>query len=311
MLLLALIGARSQELPKFAPPQKATNAEILLQLVSVAGLRYQIETSTNLTDWQTMLTLLSTGQNQQSDSGAPFSSLRYYRAREVTNGITGDHLPTGTGDVVFHPVNHASLVMTWNDLAIYNDPVGGSAPYQGLPRADLILVSHSHGDHFNSATIDAVKRTNTVIIAPQAVYNSLSASSRTQTVVLVNGASTTALGIQVEAIPAYNLTTANHSRGAGNGYVITLGNRRIYVSGDTEDIPEMRALQGIDVAFLCMNVPFTMSVTKAASAIRQFQPRIVYPYHYRNQDSTLADLNSLRRQVGTDLGIEIRTRKWY
>jgi L-ascorbate metabolism protein UlaG (beta-lactamase superfamily) len=140
------------------------------------------------------------------------------------------------------------------------------------------------------------------------VFDRFSTALQDLTTVLTNGAATEIAGVAVTAVPAYN---ANHPKGAGNGYVLTLGGRRIYFSGDTEDIPEMRALENIDVAFVCMNLPFTMTVAKASSAVRAFRPRVVYPYHYRNSDGTFADLNAFRRQVGTDLGVEVRLRKWY
>jgi L-ascorbate metabolism protein UlaG (beta-lactamase superfamily) len=111
--------------------------------------------------------------------------------------------------------------------------------------------------------------------------------------------------------PAYNLTTSNHPKGNGNGYILSLGGKLLYVSGDTEDTPELRALRNIDVAFLAMNVPYTMTVAKAVSAVREFRPKVVYPYHYRNADGSFADLEAFKRQVGTDLGIEVRLRKWY
>ena len=172
----------------------------------------------------------------------------------------------------------------------------------------MILVSHSHGDHFNTNTLDAVRNTNAVIIAPQAVYNSLSATLKPLTFVLTYGAATNLLGLRVEAVPA---TNSNHAPGFGNGYILTLGGSRLYISGDTGDIPPMRGLTNIDVAFVCMNTPYTMHYTNAASAVREFRPRIVYPYHYRNQDNSFADLNDFKRRVGQDLGIEVRLRKWY
>ncbi len=116
------------------------------------------------------------------------------------------------------------------------------------------------------------------------------------------------LNLSVEAVPAYN---ANHPEGVGNGYVLTIGGRRIYFSGDTGDIPEMRALPDIDVAYVCMNVPFTMTVAQASSAVRAFRPAVVYPYHFRNQDNTRANTNLFKTQIGTDLGIEVRLRTWY
>jgi L-ascorbate metabolism protein UlaG (beta-lactamase superfamily) len=186
--------------------------------------------------------------------------------------------------------------------------VGGATPYQSLAKADLILVSHDHSDHRDNTTLDAVRGTNVRIIAPQAVFDLMTLTLRTLTTVLANGGSTSVMGLTVDAIPAYN---SYHPQGRGNGYVVTIGGKRIYMSGDTGDIAEMRALQNIDVAFVCMNVPFTMSITQASSAVRAFRPRVIYPYHFRNQDNSFADLNAFRQQVGRDQGIEVRVRTWY
>jgi L-ascorbate metabolism protein UlaG (beta-lactamase superfamily) len=171
------------------------------------------------------------------------------------------------------------------------------------------LISHEHGDHLDAAAITAVKQSGTVIIASAAVYNHASmAPHRGQTIVLANGSATNVLGIEIESVPAYNLTgqTIYHTKGHGNGYVLTIGGKRIYASGDTQDVPEMRALANIDVAFVCMNLPFTMTVEAAASAVREFRPRVVYPYHYSS-----SDVNRFKQLVGTDLGIEVRLRPWY
>jgi len=304
----------AQAVPEFTAIQALTNREIALQLSGVVGLNYRIDAATTLPSWSPLVTLTgATVTLQHTDTAAPYLSTRFYRAEELsgTNILTGDYLLTGDGEVIIHPIGHASFVMAWQGKMIYNDPTNGAAPYLGLPRADLILVSHTHGDHFSSATIDAVRGSNTVIIAPQAVYNSLSAPQKALTLVLTNGASTNALGLLVEAVPAYNLTSTYHPKGVGNGYVLTIGGKRIYISGDSEDIPEMRALSQIEVAFVCVNQPFTMPVDKASSALRDFRPRVIYPYHYRNSDGTFSDLNDLKRRVGQDLGIEVRLRKWY
>jgi L-ascorbate metabolism protein UlaG (beta-lactamase superfamily) len=210
--------------------------------------------------------------------------------------------------VVIRPLYHASFVMAWNGLTIYNDPDSPTSLYTGLPKADLILISHSHGDHWDSAAVNALTNTTTRIIAPQAVYNAMTTIQKNLTTILGNGQSATVLGMTIDAIPAYN---GNHPTGSGNGYVVTIGGKRLYMAGDTGDIAEMRALTNIDVAFVCMNTPFTMNVDQGISAIRQFRPRVAYPYHYRNQDGSFADLNKLKSQVGYDLGIEVRLRKWY
>jgi L-ascorbate metabolism protein UlaG (beta-lactamase superfamily) len=239
------------------------------------------------------------------------SSLAAAAPSENAPALSGDRLATDDGEVIIHPVNHATFLLGWKGKTIYVDPVGGAAPFQGLPRADLILVAHGHGDHFSASTIEAVRKTNAVIVAPPAVHNTMSEAQKSVTAVLPNGAKINVLGLGIEAVPAYNLSASFHRRGEGNGYVLTVGGRRIYVSGDTEDTPEMRQLQNIEVAFLCMNLPYTMTVEKAAGAVRAFQPKVVYPYHYRNRDGTLADLKAFEKLVATVPGIEVRIRKWY
>jgi len=293
--------------------QRLPNGDVRIEQSTQAGQYYRIEASADLQAWASMVTLLSPGLLQHTDSAAGYFPKRFYRISQLTgsNILTGDHLATKSGDIVFHPINHASFVMSWNGKMIFSDPVGGVTPYQNLQKADLILVTHAHSDHFSSSTIDAVRAAGVRIIATQAVYNGMTAAQKKLTTVLANGANTIAIGLNVAAVPAYNLTNTNHVQGVGNGYVLTIGGRRIFVSGDTEDVPEIRALTNIDVAFLCMNVPFTMNITKAASTVRDMKPKVVYPYHYRNQDNTFADLNSFRQQVGTDFGIEVRARTWY
>jgi L-ascorbate metabolism protein UlaG (beta-lactamase superfamily) len=303
----------AQEAPQFTGIQRLTNREMSLQLTAPTALNYRIEVSTNLLQWDPLLTLRSASMNQHTDSAAPYLATRHYRALQLsgTNSLTGDHLVTDDGEVTFHPINHATLVMSWKGKMIYNDPVGAATMYQGIPRADLILISHDHSDHFLVSTLNAVTNANAVIVAPRAVYTNMSTALKSLTLVMTNGATTNVMGVGIAAVPAYNLTSNYHPKGVGNGYVLTIGGKRIYLSGDTEDIPELRALQDIDVAFVCINVPFTMPGDKARSAVREFRPHIVYPYHYRNQDSSYPNLNAFKQQVGTDLGIEVRFRKWY
>jgi L-ascorbate metabolism protein UlaG (beta-lactamase superfamily) len=281
-----------------------------LELTAPDDAVLRLERSADLLVWAALRTFRSNGSDELLDGGPLSAGTGFYRVREVTepDALTGDHLSTEQGDLLIHVVDHASFVMRWGDLTIYNDPVGGAAPYDGLPRADLILVSHQHGDHFNAGTIQAVRAPEGLIIAPASVYGALSPALRAASIPMANGESTNVLGMIIEAVPAYN---DRHPRGAGNGYVLTVGGRRLYMSGDTGAIPETRELTAIDVAFLSMNLPFTMSVSQAAGVIRDFRPRVLYPYHYRNQDGSLANLEALKRDVGRDAGVEIRVRDWY
>lgn len=315
VLLLLWVSVASAQLG-FVFPQRLTNQETVLRLTAPAGTNCLIETSTNLLRWDGWMTFLTASVNQHTDSAAPYLPMRFYHAVMTgTNLLTGDHLVTDEGEVVIHPINHATFVMSWNGKMIYVDPVGGATPFQGLPRADLILVTHDHGDHYSANTLVAATNRGVTILAPQVVYNKSdfgTAGLRARTTVMTNGASVNVLGLGVQAVRAYNLPPNTfHGTNVGNGYILTIGNRRIYISGDTEDTPEMRALRDIDVAFIAMNQPYTLTVAKAVSAVREFRPKVVYPVHYRNSDNTYSDLNSFKRQVGNDLGIEVRLRKWY
>ena len=232
--------------------------------------------------------------------------------------LSGDQIATDKGVLVIHPIHHATFVMQWNGKTVYIDPVGGVKPFADLPKPDLVLVTHIHADHFDAATIEALVPAGgqPFIIAPPTVAEKIPESLRGKTKVriLTNGERTEAEGIVIKAVPAYNKTPEKekfHPKGRDNGYVLTMGGKKVYIAGDTQDTAEMRALKGIDVAFLPMNLPYTMTVAKAADAIREFKPKIVYPYHYRSGDKTKADLEELKRLVGKDSGVEIRSRDWY
>ncbi|MDZ7772032.1 MAG: MBL fold metallo-hydrolase [Balneolaceae bacterium] len=229
-----------------------------------------------------------------------------------------DTIPAEAGEVTVHPVRHGSLVLQWNGHAVYVDPVGGAALYEGLPRPDLVLITHPHGDHMDLATLRALNDKNPVIIAPKVVGQELPSDFEGQVVVLPNGSDTnrSAAGdmpdipVNVRSVPMYNLPDgpdARHPKGWGNGYLVELGGKVFYVSGDTEDIPEMRSLEGVDVAFVCMNMPYTMDVNQAADAVLEFQPAIVYPYHYRGQN--IARFKELVDAGGT--AVEVRLKEWY
>jgi L-ascorbate metabolism protein UlaG (beta-lactamase superfamily) len=231
--------------------------------------------------------------------------------------LSGDRIATGKGALVIHPIHHATLLMQYNGTTIYVDPVGGKKPFADLPKPDLVIITHIHFDHFDPATLAAVIPASgqATIVAPATVAEKIPGPlrSKAKVRVLANGEKIELAGIAIEAVPAYNITPGKekfHPKDRDNGYVLTMGGKRIYIAGDTEDTAEMRALKNIDVAFLPMNLPYTMSVPKAAEAIRQFKPTIVYPYHYRGGDGTKADLEELKKLVG-EQGIEIRSRDWY
>lgn len=282
------------------------NRENRIQLNVPVGTLATVDVSSNLVDWNGFLTT-GGGSLTHTDLLGANDVLRFYRAARAEAGtMTGDRIPTDAGDLVIHPVYHAGLVMTWNGKTIYSDPNAGS--FAGLPKGDLMLVTHSHGDHFNAGTLTAQMAAGAVIVAPQPVYNAMSATLRASTSVQANGSTATFFGIQVETIPAYN---SYHTRGECNSYVLTLGGKRVFISGDTGDTPEMRALRNIDVAFVAVNVPYTMNVSQAISVIRGFAPMIVYPYHLLNQDGSYSNVGALKTGVGTDLGIEVRLRRWY
>ena len=289
------------------------DGDMLVSLPSSPGTTLRLETSTDLLNWQTLATTTTTATNssiQHRDSAAIYHPSRHYRFTPAPQGaLTGDHLATTDGDILIRPINHASFLLQWKNVAIYCDPVGAASLYSTLPKADVVIISHSHSDHWSSSTVSSIRNTSgCAIFAPQAVANAMNTTLRPLTTIMANNTSASVRGFSISAIPAYN---SNHPVGSGNGYVLTIAGTRLYFSGDTGDIPETRALTNIDAAFLCMNIPFTMNVSSAVSVVRAFRPRIIYPYHYRNQDNSLADLRLFEDLVSTDLGIEVRTRPWY
>ena len=230
--------------------------------------------------------------------------------------ISPDTIALSTGSLVIQPINHATLVLTAEGKTIYVDPVGGAAKFAGLAAPDIILVTDIHGDHFDPRTLKDLINKNNVLIAPEAVVAKLdSFRNGGNVIVLANGQRNTQGRIEIAAIPMYNLpadaASPMHPKGRGNGYVLSVGGKKIYLSGDTQGIPEMRALTGIDVAFVCMNLPYTMDVNEAADAVLAFKPHIVYPYHYRGQGG-LSDVAAFKTKVEAgDKKIEVRLRNWY
>jgi L-ascorbate metabolism protein UlaG (beta-lactamase superfamily) len=301
---------------QFTSVQRLTNQEVALTLTAPTGRAYRLESSTNAADWIGLATFPTnvTTSLQHTDSAAPLLPTRYYRAQQLTgtSNLSGDHLTTTNGDVVIHPLYHASFLMSWDGKIIYSDPDDDPAyesRYAGMPKGDLILVTHEHGDHYSTAKLTALRATGGIIIVPQRIYNLAGfAAFRPNAIALPYGVSTNLMGLNVLAVPGYN--TPNHPYTNNNSYVLTLGGKRIFISGDTGDVPEIRALTDIDVAFLCMNLPFTMDPGSATNVIRAMRPKVVYPYHYREGTST-ANAATFKQWLGTDLGIEVRLRSWY
>lgn len=215
-----------------------------------------------------------------------------------------------------YPINHGSLVMTFQGKAFYVDPVGDTELYKNYPDPTFVLITDIHGDHLSLNTLKSLNLDYAEIVAPQAVYDQLPLELQTKTQVLNNGNiySYKMFNMIIEAVPMYNLREEAlnfHPKGRGNGYIINLNDERIYISGDTEDIPEMRELTNIDKAFICMNLPYTMTVDSAASAVLDFKPKVVIPYHYRGKDG-LSDVEKFKNTVETKNNeIKVELLKWY
>jgi len=214
-------------------------------------------------------------------------------------------LSTNAGMVQITPVTHASLMIQGGGKVIHVDPTS-PGNYEGLPAADIIVITDIHGDHMDPKVLPKVQKADTVILAPEAV-----AKTVTTATVIRNGETKTMGAWTIEAVPMYNLKRGPsegklfHDKGRGNGYVLSYGGKRIYISGDTEGVPEMRALKNIDLALVCMNLPYTMPVDEAAEAVRAFKPKVVIPYHYRGQD-TKAFESAL---AGS--GVQVKLVDWY
>jgi L-ascorbate metabolism protein UlaG (beta-lactamase superfamily) len=215
-----------------------------------------------------------------------------------------DTIKTSSGDLQITFIGHASLAFRYGSLVAYVDPVSQYADFATLVKADVVLVTHEHSDHLDLKAIHALRTEKTVIVG-----TAKCAPQVPGMVTMTNGDSRTVQGLRIEAVPAYNIVNKRptgepfHAKGEGNGYIIRFGDKRVYVAGDTENTPELKALRNIDVAFLPMNLPYTMTPEMVADAAKAFAPKILYPYHYGNTDT--AKLTALL--AGTP-GIEVRIR---
>jgi len=212
------------------------------------------------------------------------------------------------------PIEHASAVIQKGGYTLYIDPVGSSSLYADYPAPDIILITDIHGDHYRQSTLDSLNTSKAKIIVPQAVADRMPASFAPQIDVLGNGETKNRFEFAITAIPMYNLreeAAKFHPKGRGNGYVVEHQGSRLYVSGDTEDIPEMRQLKDIDLALVCMNLPYTMTVDSAADAVLEFKPKVIMPYHYRGNPN-VSDVKKFAQLIEAgNAGIKLEQLDWY
>ncbi|MCD6180558.1 MAG: MBL fold metallo-hydrolase [Bacteroidales bacterium] len=223
-------------------------------------------------------------------------------------------LPTQKGNLKIHPIQHASMVWEWNGLTLYIDPVGNPTVYNSFAKPDMVFITHSHGDHFSKVTLDGINAEGVPFIVPQEVADKLDDKFKAKLYILPNGENIELSKISIKSVPAYNYPKTEqtfHIKGVGNGYILELGGKRIYISGDTGNIPEMNEIENIDAAFLCMNLPYTMDVDDAAKATLIIQPKVIYPYHYRGKNG-FSDLDKFKALVAAgNSEIEVRILDWY
>ena len=228
---------------------------------------------------------------------------------------TPEIFETTEGPLHIYPILHATMVIEWDGKTIYMDPYGGAERFVAFAQPDLVIITHAHGDHLNAETLQGLELGETELIAPASVVEKLGEITFGKVSALANAESLERLGATITAVPMYNLPddeTSRHKPGWGNGYVLTLGGQRIYISGDTEDIREMRELEEIDIAFVCMNLPYTMDVDAAADAVVDFSPGIVYPFHYRGEGGKFSDVEQFKSLVSDEAPeVEVRLRNWY
>jgi len=215
-----------------------------------------------------------------------------------------DTIPASSGNLMITFLGHGSLMFTFDSTVVHVDPYSKVANYSALPDADLVLITHHHQDHLDTAALNQVLKQGTVILGSQTVAGSVK-----DAIVMKNGDSKTIKGVGINAVPAYNIVHKRdngqpfHPKGEGNGYIIIIKGKKIYIAGDTENIPEMKQFKEIDIAFLPVNLPYTMTPEMAADAARAIRPKILYPYHYGD-----TEIPRLTELLKNDKDIEVRMR---
>jgi len=225
-----------------------------------------------------------------------------------------DIIKTSKGEVIMTPIYHSTTVLQWNGKTIYMDPYGGAERFESFNKPDIVCITHPHGDHLDKSTLKDLDLSNTIAIVPESVASEMDKSMFKEVKVIPNDESINLMGVSIKAFPMYNLPndeSARHKKGWGNAYILTIEGTTFYFSGDTEDIPEMRKLADIDYAFICMNLPYTMTVEKAADAVIEFGPDVVYPFHFRGKDG-FSDVEKFKELVNAgNADVEVRLRDWY
>ena len=220
-------------------------------------------------------------------------------------GFESDIIKTSAGDLKITFIGHGTLMFTFGGKTIHVDPVSKEADYTKLPKADLILLTHHHGDHLDLKALGTLRTEKTEVVLTEICAQQVKGG-----VVMKNGETKVVGGLKIEAVPAYNLVHMRsegkpfHPKGEGNGYVITFGDKRVYVAGDTENTPEMKKLEKIDVAFLPMNLPYTMTPEMVADAAKAFRPKVLYPYHFGETDTS-----KIVQSLKDTKEVEVRIRK--
>ncbi|MGA2027602.1 MAG: MBL fold metallo-hydrolase [Syntrophobacteraceae bacterium] len=216
-----------------------------------------------------------------------------------------DSFNTSRGSLKITFIGHGSVMFEFDGKTIHVDPFSKMGDYTKLPKADLILITHEHQDHFDMNALDILRTPTTVLVVTETVAGLIKGG-----IVMHNGDERTVMGLKIEAVPAYNLVHMRsegvpfHPKGVGNGYIVTFGDKRVYLAGDTENIPEMKNIKGIDIAFLPMNLPYTMTPEMVADAAKSFKPKVLYPYHFGETDTAkIVDLLKDEKEI------EIRIRK--
>ena len=228
----------------------------------------------------------------------------FLSASSANNIFEEDIIKTSSGDLKITFIGHGTLMFTFNEKVIHIDPWSKLADYSKLPKAGLILITHEHGDHLDKTAIKQISTDKTVLVYTETCSKQLEGG-----IVMKNGDSRTILEHKIEAVPAYNIkhkrgnNTPFHPKGVGNGYVLTFGDKKVYVAGDTENIPEMKKLKEVDIAFMPMNLPYTMTPEMTADAAKMFKPEILYPYHFGDTDTSI--IVNLLKSI-KDIDVRIR-----